>query len=93
VPFVTDPSWPARAWLYDGYYAQRAFKERHGRYAQTVAELGLTVPAGSVLRDPEMTSDDVSRYTLSILIVPRGGPDVRWFVNQESAVSSLSIYR
>jgi cellulose/xylan binding protein with CBM9 domain len=93
VPFVADPSWPARAWLHDGYYAQRTFREHHGRYAQTLAELGLPVPPSSVLGDAEMTSDDAARYTLSIVMEPRGGRRVRWFVNQESAVWSRSADR
>jgi len=87
VPFVADPSWPARAWLHDGYYAQRAFREHHGRYARTLAELGLPIPPDSALGDPDMTSDDAAAgYTLSIVLTPRGGPRVRWFVNQESKV-------
>lgn len=88
VPFVADPSWPARAWLYDGYYAQRVFKEQHGRYARTLAELGLAIPPGSELGDPDMTSDDAARYALSIVMAPRGGRRVRWFVNQDSSVWS-----
>jgi hypothetical protein len=93
VPFVADPSWPARAWLYDAYYAQRTFKEQHGRYARALAELGLAIPPGSGLGDPAMTSDGAGGYTLSIVVAPRGGQRVRWFVSQESAVWSVPAMR
>jgi hypothetical protein len=92
-PLVPDSSWPARAWLYDGYYAQRAFRERHGRYARTLAELGLPMPPTRGLSHPDLTSDSAVRYTLSVVTTPRDGRRLRWFVNQESTVWSLPADR
>jgi hypothetical protein len=39
--FVPDPAGPARHALHRVYYAQRAYRDKHGRYAATLAELGL----------------------------------------------------
>lgn len=38
--FVPDPLWEARDLLHRGYYSQRVFRAKHGRYADT-GELGL----------------------------------------------------
>jgi hypothetical protein len=37
---VSDPSLPAREMLMEAYYRQRAFRAAHGRWAESVAELG-----------------------------------------------------
>lgn len=39
--FRPDPDWPGRDLLHRVYYAQRAYRKAHGRYAKTIAELGL----------------------------------------------------
>ena len=40
-PFRPDPAWPVRNELMWVYHAQRAFHERNGRYASSLAELGM----------------------------------------------------
>jgi hypothetical protein len=85
VPFIPDSSWPARAWLYDVYYAQRAFRQAHGRYAATLAELGPAVPATEGLGPVELTSEAADRYTVRVVLT-RGGVRTAWFTNQESAI-------
>lgn len=42
--FHPDPTLPARDKLMEIYYAQKAFYKDHGRYAATLAELGLADP-------------------------------------------------
>jgi hypothetical protein len=37
--FRPDPDWPARELLHRVYYAQRAFRDKNGRFAKDVAEL------------------------------------------------------
>ena len=85
VPFIPDSSWPARAWLYDVYYAQRAFRQAHGRYAVTLAELGTAVPATDGLGPAELTSEAADRYTARVVLT-RGRVRTAWFTNQESAI-------
>jgi hypothetical protein len=53
--FRGDPAGPARHVLHRVYYAQRAYQERHGRWAQTLDEIGLAElgsggPGGLVVR-------------------------------------------
>src|SRR5215510_9748482 len=83
--FVPDASWPARAFLYDVYYAQRAFKQARGRYAGTLAELGMSVPADRGLQSSSLVSDAADRYTVSVALAGGGGREV-WHTNQESAI-------
>lgn len=49
-PFVADRAWPARRWLKTVYEAERDYQKSHGRYASSVAELGLTLPTADGLR-------------------------------------------
>lgn len=48
VPFVPDATRPARDVLQEIYYAQRAFRKKHGRWAATLAELALAAPPAPV---------------------------------------------
>ena len=84
---VPDASWPARAWLYDAYYGQREFRRTHGRYARTLDELGVPLPAAGTLREPQLVIEGEG-YTISVAMALDGGRAVRWYVNQESALRS-----
>ena len=76
-PFVTDRSWPARAWLRDAYYAERDYQKSHGRFAASLAELGLAVPPSGVANaNVEATAD------LFEACVDGGGS--RWCIRQDS---------
>jgi hypothetical protein len=39
--FKPDPTWAARDLLHRTYYAQRVYRKAHGKYAATLAELGM----------------------------------------------------
>jgi hypothetical protein len=52
--FVPDLSWPARQWLMQVYSAQRAYRQAHRRFADTLAELNLTLPNPSALQNPTL---------------------------------------
>ena len=43
--FVPDPNWPARAWLHRVYYAEREYRRANGRWADSLAALGLGPPS------------------------------------------------
>ena len=89
--FVPDVTWPARAWLYDVYYAQRAYRDTHKRYATTLADLNLAAPSDRNLSTGELISRSASEYTASITLTTADGRRVRWSVNQESAIFSAAI--
>lgn len=50
--FRPDPAWPVRLRLLAVYYAQKEFHRANGRYAKSVAELGLARERGG---DPVLT--------------------------------------
>ena len=52
--FRPDPSWAARQWLHRVYYAQRDFLKAHGRYANTLQELGVPVPNSTEVLRPTL---------------------------------------
>jgi hypothetical protein len=93
VSFKADPSWPARAWLYDAYYAQRAFKTRNSRYARSLAELGIDIPPASGLSGAELTTTGDAAYTISIVLTLPGGQREQWHVDQDSAIGKIASAR
>ena len=44
--YKPDPAWATQARLYEVYYAQRAYREKHGHYAKSADELGLPTAGG-----------------------------------------------
>jgi hypothetical protein len=42
--FKPDPDWDVRAALHRAYYAQLAYRAKHGKYATAAADLGLKLP-------------------------------------------------
>ncbi len=89
--FVPDATWPARAWLYDAYYAQREFRRTHGRYVRTLDEFGLALPNGAGLSAPALTSTEAGRYTISVVLTLPGGRRVRCQVDQDSAIGLTAL--
>jgi hypothetical protein len=86
VPFRPDPAWPAREVLMRAYHAQAAYKQRHGRWARSLAELALPSEAsrpGPTLGPIalEITADG---YRASVESRPPGGTPRRWIVEQDS---------
>ena len=43
--FKPDPDWTVKDTLHRAYYAQRAHRQKHGKYTPTVADLGAKFPA------------------------------------------------
>jgi hypothetical protein len=72
--FRPDPSGPARYALHRIYYAQRDYREKHNRWAGSLAELGLPRPIHeSFVGAPRiMTTDDLFQSTLEFRL-PSGG--------------------
>ena len=88
--FVPDASWPARAWLYEVYYAQRAYRQAHKRYATTLTDLNLAGQVESGLSAPAIANASPTEFTASITLRMADGRRLRWSVNQESVISSAA---
>lgn len=83
--FRPDPSQPARRWLHDVYYAQRAHRQATGRWASTLDELKITPPPGRALTSPRLLVAD-SLFQASIELVSPGARSVRWNIRHDSLI-------
>jgi hypothetical protein len=83
--FVPDATLPARRWLHQVYYAQRAYRQAHGRWAATLEELQIAGPAGARLGGATLKTAD-SLYQASIELRAPGQPPQRWNIRQDALV-------
>jgi hypothetical protein len=58
--FRTDPHWEGRDTLHRVYYAQRIFHKKNAKYASSLADLGLKLPAGRVTLDATRSTFEAS---------------------------------
>lgn len=86
VRFAPDPSLPARRWLHQVYYAQRNYRERNGRWAGTLEQLGTAAP-GAALTSPALQVTD-SLFQASIDLTPPGAKTQRWNIRQDALIWS-----
>ncbi len=82
--FVPDPAWPARQWLQSVYEAEREYRIAHGRYAATLAELGVPAPAVTSLSQPQLFVTP-SMFEASVALVADGARAV-WHIRQDARV-------
>jgi hypothetical protein len=80
--FRPDPSAPARNLLHQVYYAQRDYKQKHGRWARTLAELGIE-STGSEGVEMQVTQ---SGFEVVVQIGGAEGEPQRWHISQNSRV-------
>ncbi len=73
VPFRSDQTLPARDFLMAVYHAQKAFHQRHRRWAATLEELGLVPPTGlRLLRPPDLhVEGDRFEAVVEVRLTPR----------------------
>lgn len=83
--FVPDASLPARKWLHQVYYAQRAYRQAHGRWAATLEELHSAAPEDKALTGATLKVAD-SLYQASIELHVPGRPAQRWNIRQDALV-------
>jgi hypothetical protein len=65
VSFQPDPTAAARYLLYQIQYGQQAWRQRHGRYARTLADLGGITPEAAGLAGPVRLESDGQSFTVS----------------------------
>lgn len=83
--FVPDPAWGAKQWLQAVHEAQRTYCTRTGRYAATLAELGVAAPADHSLSAPTLAVTP-SLYEATITLTQAGQPAVVWHIRQDAKV-------
>lgn len=86
--FAADPSWPARRWLHEVYYAQKAYRKVHGRFASSLAELGVAEPTDPSLSSPLLATAG-ALFEAAITLTRPGGPE-RWTIRQDALIDSGS---
>ena len=85
VALRTDPAWPARLWLHRVYYAERAFRETHGRWGTTLAELGLTEDGRKRLTRFDLVTAD-ALFEASVDLHLEDGTMERWHIRQDALI-------
>jgi len=82
--FQPDPSLPARRWLQSVYYAERAYRQAHGRWAATLVELGVVPPAAPTLGAAVLEA--TAGLFEAAITLERPAPPVRWHIRQDALV-------
>jgi cellulose/xylan binding protein with CBM9 domain len=83
--FRTDASLPARRWLHEVYYAQRAFQQANGRWANSLEELRVAGPSDGPLTAAVLHVAG-SQFQASITLRIEGSNSERWNIRQDSLV-------
>ena len=84
--FKPDATLPARRWLHTVYYAQGAFRKTHGRWATTLAELGVAADVAGLQRPTLSVTDTLFESTIDLRLAD--GKTERWHIRQDSLIWS-----
>ena len=85
VRFQPDPALPARRWLHEVYYAERAYRQAHGRWATTLEELHVSAPADAALTGASLNVAD-SLFQASVVLQVPGQKTQRWNIRHDALV-------
>jgi len=83
--FVPDASLPARRWLLDVYYAERAYRQEHQHWSSSLAELQVTAPSSTDLEHAQLGVAG-SQFEASIDLARPGQPVQHWHIRQDSLI-------
>jgi hypothetical protein len=86
--FKPDPAGPARHFLHQIYYAQRAYRKAHGHWAKTLADLGLAQLAQESFAGPPVLETTTNLFEVTVPIKLSDGRVQRWHIRQDSRVWS-----
>jgi hypothetical protein len=84
--FRPDPAGPARHALHRVYYAEQAYRKKHGRLARTLADLGLPRLTDASFADALRLEATESLFEASVMVRQPGGPGQRWHIRQDARV-------
>src|SRR5436190_18749072 len=80
-----DPSLPARHLLHRVYYAQRDYRKARGKWASSLADLGLADLASSGLGELRLETTATS-YEATLTPADGGEKQRRWHIRSDSRV-------
>ena len=84
--FLPDAAAPAQQLLYRVYYAQRTYRAQHGRWANSLAELGLQdLQHPSVIGPPKLETTS-SLFEASVELKEPGNKARHWHIRQDAKV-------
>ena len=84
--FVPDPAAPAKQLLHRVYYSQRAYYDKHGKWAGSMTELGLkNLEHASVIGLPKLETT-TSLFEASVELKGTGDKPRRWRIRQDAKV-------
>jgi hypothetical protein len=81
-----DPSGPARHLLHVIYYAQQEYRKEHGRWAETLQDLGLSSTGKEGLTEPAVLETTSSLFQATIVTHLPDGTSRRWHIRHDSRV-------
>ena len=84
--FVPDPSEPARQMLHRVYYAQLQFREKHGKWATSLADLGLKDLTHPAVTGPPKLETTTSLFEASVELKEPGTGLRHWHIGQDAKV-------
>jgi WD40 repeat protein/serine/threonine protein kinase len=84
--FRPDPAGPGKHLLHRIYYAQKAFHKEHGRYARSLAELGLADLRDETLAGPPVLEADNEHFRATVDAKLPDGGSRRWHIREDSRV-------
>ena len=88
--FNPDLAGPAKHVLHRIYYAERAFHEKHKRYAKTLAELDLANAGHATLTGPPRIGISADGFHATVEIRLPSGQSQRWRIRQDSLLESVT---
>jgi hypothetical protein len=86
VAFRPDPAQAARDVLHRIYYAQRAYREKHGRWAQSLDALGLAGLGHASLLGPPVLETTASLYEAHVTLRRPDAAPRRWHIRSDARV-------
>src|SRR5262249_33418945 len=84
--FRPDPAGPARHLLHRVYYAQHAYRKRHGAWARSLRQLGLGGLSHPSLAGPPRLEATANLFEVHAAVREGGGRVRRWHVGSDARV-------
>jgi hypothetical protein len=85
VRFQPDAALPARRWLHQVYYAERAYRQAHGRWADAFEALSVSLPGDGVLTGATLKVAD-SLFQASVELRLPGQHVQRWNIRHDALI-------
>jgi hypothetical protein len=82
--FKPDPTGPVRQLLHEIYYAQRAYRQKHRRWASSLRQLGLARVGHASLTGPPRLEVTASGFEATAVIKLPDGKKQHWHIRQDS---------